>query len=124
MNNYIFIVSNPDRYVITYEETPRYMITYKETPRYNLTLRSAIGPKGDPGQDGEGSVNNSWTYFVTTWSEPPTFNSNISGGSVYNYILNGITRYRFIPTSYISELDCFYGSFISGVLSNPIISRV
>jgi hypothetical protein len=69
------------------------------------------------------SANNSWTYFATTWSEPPVFNSSISGGSVYNYVLNGITRYRFVPTTYNPTQDSFYTNFSVGVLTGLIASR-
>lgn len=64
-----------------------------------------------------------WEYLVANWSSEPTLNSTISGGEVYNYILSGVTRYRFIPTTYDPTQDAFYSTFTSGTLSNLIITR-
>lgn len=64
-----------------------------------------------------------WSYYATTWSVEPTLNSSITGGDVYNYTLNGTTRYRFVPTTYDSTQDAFYSTFSAGVLSDIIVTR-
>lgn len=64
-----------------------------------------------------------WSYYATTWSVEPTLNSSITGGDVYNYTLNGTTRYRFVPTTYDPTQDAFYSTFSAGVLSDIIVTR-
>lgn len=64
-----------------------------------------------------------WTYFATMWSQPPEFVESIAGGEVYSYVLDGITRYRFVPEPYTSTGDIFYNNFINSVLSDIITSR-
>lgn len=64
-----------------------------------------------------------WSYFATTWSVEPSFNEAITGGDVYNYTLDGTTRYRFVPTVYDATQDAFYSTFSGGVLSDIIVAR-
>lgn len=64
-----------------------------------------------------------WDYLVTNWTSEPTLNTAIIGGEVYNYTLNGTTRYRFVPTTYNPTQDAFYSTFASGTLSNLIVTR-
>ena len=64
-----------------------------------------------------------WEYLVANWSVEPALNTAISGGDVYDYTLNGTTRYRFIPTTYNPTQDAFYESFTSGTLSGLITTR-
>lgn len=68
-------------------------------------------------------VSESWGYYVTNWSSQPTLVASITGGDVYSYVLNSVTRYRFVPTTYDPTQDTFYGTFSGGILSNPIVSR-
>lgn len=65
----------------------------------------------------------SWMYLATTWSTEPVFNTSINGGDIYNYTLDGVTRYRFVPDPYNAVQDAFYGSFEAGVLSGKIAAR-
>lgn len=64
-----------------------------------------------------------WDYLVTNWSTEPTLNTTTTGGEVYNYTLNGTTRYRFVPTVYNPTQDAFYSTFSGGILSNLITKR-
>ena len=80
------------------------------------------GPKGDKGDPGDGA-DPDWTYYVTLWDTPPTFNSSITGGDVYDYTLGAVTRYRFVPTTYDASQDAFYSGFSSPTLSGLIVAR-
>lgn len=66
-----------------------------------------------------------WIDYVTNWDTPPSVNKSISGGTVYDFTFDSVTRYRFVPSPYASNLDTFYADFdpISDTLSNPIVSR-
>lgn len=73
--------------------------------------------------DGTVTVGATWDYYAINWSTAPSVNSAISGGTVYTYVLNGTTRYRFVPTSYDPTTDAFYSTFSGGVLSGLITTR-
>lgn len=66
-----------------------------------------------------------WGFLVEHWDVAPVINKNITGGAVYNYTYKGVTRYRFVPTTYDSTSDCFYASFndVTDTLSDPIVCR-
>ena len=66
-----------------------------------------------------------WGFLVEHWDTAPTLNKNITGGAVYNYTYRGVTRYRFVPTTYSAASDSFYAGFDSGTdtLSGLIVSR-
>lgn len=64
-----------------------------------------------------------WNFLVTTWSVTPTSLGTISGGEVFSYTYGATTRYRFVPSPYDPDDDAFYGSFVSSVLGNFIVSR-
>jgi len=64
-----------------------------------------------------------WDYLVANWSSEPTLNAAISGGEVYDYTLSGVTRYRFVPTTYDPTQDAFYSTYESETLSNLIATR-
>lgn len=64
-----------------------------------------------------------WSYYATTWSVEPTLNTTITGGTVYDYTLDGTTRYRFVPTVYDATEDAFYTTFGGGLLTGLIVSR-
>ena len=72
-----------------------------------------------------GGSGDSWVYLATSWDSAPTVNKVITGGTVFNYILGAVTRYRFVPEPYVSADDAFYSAFDSGTdtLSSLIISR-
>lgn len=72
-----------------------------------------------------GGSGGGWIYYVTSWDSAPAVNKVITGGTVFNYILNATTRYRFVPEPYVSADDAFYSAFDSGTdtLSSLIISR-
>lgn len=73
------------------------------------------------GTGGSGSL--TWDFLVTTWTTEPTFVVNITGGSVYSYILDAVTRYRFVPTTYDATEDAFYTTFINPTLTGLIVTR-
>ena len=62
-------------------------------------------------------------YLVIKFTTSPTLNAIISTGKIFNYILNGVTRYRFVPTVYDPTQDAFYLTFTGGTLSNLITTR-
>lgn len=64
-----------------------------------------------------------WEHLLNNWSTEPTLNTIIVNGEVYNYNLNGITRYRFVPTIYNPTQDAFYGVFDGINLTNLITTR-
>lgn len=62
-------------------------------------------------------------YLVTNWSVTPTLNTAITGGDVYDYTLDWITRYRFVPTIYNPTQDAFYWAFDWTNLTSLITTR-
>ena len=62
-------------------------------------------------------------HYVIKFSTPPTLNSTITNGKVFNYTLDAVTRFRFVPTIYNPTQDAFYSTFTSGVLSGLITKR-
>lgn len=64
-----------------------------------------------------------WRQLVLEWSNSPTELAQVVGGTVFSYVLDGVTRYRFVPNPYNPELDAFYESFDGAVLSNLIAVR-
>ena len=69
------------------------------------------------------SVIATWDYLVSNWSVEPVVVGTISGGKVYSYVLNSVTRYRFVPDTYLPAQDCFYLSFNGTSISDLICSR-
>ena len=65
----------------------------------------------------------SWDYYALNWSEEPTLIASITEGDVYAYVLNGITRYRFVPTIYTPIEDAFYSDFDGTNLTGLISKR-
>lgn len=72
-----------------------------------------------------GTASATWTDYATKWDTAPTLNEVITGGTVYNYTWNSVTRYRFVPSTYDSSLDAFYENYDSGTdtLTNLIVAR-
>ncbi len=64
-----------------------------------------------------------WDFYATNWTTEPTFVENITGGAVYSYTLDAVTRYRFVPSPYDAALDAFYTSYSSPTLSGLIVTR-
>lgn len=64
-----------------------------------------------------------WEFFATNWTTEPTFIENITGGAVYSYTLDAVTRYRFVPSPYDATLDAFYTTYSSPTLSGLILTR-
>ena len=64
-----------------------------------------------------------WDYYAINWSTSPTLVENITGGAVYLYVLDGVNRYRFVPTTYDPTADAFYTSYSSPTLSGLIVTR-
>ena len=66
-----------------------------------------------------------WPFLAQSWDAPPALAKSITGGSVYEYTLGGVTRYRFVPSPYDAAQDAFYQAFDSSTesLSQKITSR-
>ena len=64
-----------------------------------------------------------WDYYANNWSVEPSFNATITGGDVYDYTLDGTTRYRFVPSPYDPTEDKFYLTFDGVNLTNLVIAR-
>lgn len=68
-----------------------------------------------------------WFYLSTQWDVAPVNIgvATVGGqpGDVFSYILRGVTRYRFVPTTYDAGLDSFYGAYAAGVLTSFICNR-
>lgn len=68
-----------------------------------------------------------WFYLSTQWDVAPTTvgTAVISGqpGDVFSYLLRGVTRYRFVPTTYDAGLDGFYATYAAGILTGLICNR-
>jgi hypothetical protein len=47
----------------------------------------------------------------------------ITGGEVFSYTYDSITRYRFVPNPYSATGDAFYETFSGGVLTDIIVAR-
>ena len=71
-----------------------------------------------------GAIILTWDYLAMHWSVAPTLVGVAAGGQVYAYTLNGVTRYRLVPTTtYNSTQDAFYSTYNAGVLSGFIVAR-
>jgi len=80
----------------------------------------------DPGRwrrVGVGGSSPTWEFYACNWTVAPTEVSTITGGTVWEYTLDGTTRYRFVPSPYDSTLDAFYTTFVDPTLSGLIVSR-
>lgn len=64
-----------------------------------------------------------WEYLVTNRETEPVLLATITGGEVFSYILDWITRYRFVPTTYNPTQDGFYEGFDGTTLSDLITNR-
>lgn len=66
-------------------------------------------PSGDTLPGAAGSL--TWTDYATRWDTAPTVNSVVTSpenGTIYDYTLDGVTRFRFVPDSYDPANDAFY----------------
>ena len=72
-----------------------------------------------------GTSGDNWIYLATSWDSAPAINKVITGGTVFNYILGAIPRYRFVPDPYASTGDAFYDDFddMTDTLSNLVVTR-
>ena len=68
-----------------------------------------------------------WPHLAEAWSVEPSQvgTATVSGeaGAVWEYTLDGVTRYRFVPDDYNPTLDAFYSEFTGGALSGLIVAR-
>lgn len=64
-----------------------------------------------------------WGFYKDHWSVIPTNIATITGGNVWQYTLDGVTRYRFVPSPYDPTQDAFYTTFSSPTLSGLIVSK-
>lgn len=91
-------------------------------------LQGAQGPQGIQGPEGPqgppgGDSGSSWGFYTTTWTTPPTLIGATVSGSVFSYLLDSTTRYRFVPNVYNAAQDSFYSSWDGSSLSGLIVSR-
>jgi len=96
----------------------------KET-NFGFVIRDVVAGTGvtidkrDPNRPVVSAVGvGDWTYYATKWDTAPNINTTITGGTVYNYTLDGITRYRFVPTVYDASQDAFYTTFVDLIRVN------
>jgi hypothetical protein len=74
----------------------------------------------------EGVVIFTWGELTSAWSVPPALVGAASSpvaGRVFSYTLDGVTRYRLVPTNYTPGEDAFYSSFSNGTLSGQLCTR-
>lgn len=67
-----------------------------------------------------------WSDYMTRWDTPPVQVGAATlpvAGDVYEYVLQGVSRYRLVPTTYDPQFDAFYTSFAGGVLAGLIVAR-
>ena len=68
-----------------------------------------------------------WPHLAEAWSAEPsqvgTATVSNEAGAVWEYTLDGVTRYRFVPDVYNPTLDAFYSEFTGGALSGLIVAR-
>jgi len=64
-----------------------------------------------------------WAFLAINWDTSPVVNASITGGVVWTYIYNSVTRYRFVPTTYDTSEDAFYTTFTDPTLSGLIVTR-
>jgi hypothetical protein len=71
-------------------------------------------------------VRATWTDYVTRWDAEPVSLGPATApvaGEVFEYTLEGVTRFRLVPEPYAPADDVFYESFASGTCSTAIVSR-
>lgn len=79
--------------------------------------------------DGDGliahSINKeaSWIDYASQWSSEPSEIGSTADGTVFEYTLDGTTRYRLVPDPYDAAQDAFYADWDGTTLSNLIITR-
>jgi len=64
-----------------------------------------------------------WNYFATTWTTAPSQVGTTASGAVFSYVLNGVTRYRLVPTTYAAASDAFYSGWDGTTLTGLIVAR-
>jgi hypothetical protein len=67
-----------------------------------------------------------WTDYATRWDAPPVSvgaSTSPVAGTVLEYELGGVTRYRLVPSTYAPEDDAFYTNFAAGACTGLIASR-
>lgn len=70
---------------------------------------------------GSGAVQLKWLDYATGFSATPTLLQTIADGDVYEYTYSNGTRYRLVPSG--AEVDSFYTTFSSGVLSGLVAEK-
>jgi hypothetical protein len=60
-----------------------------------------------------------WDYFALNWDEAPTLITD----NVYEYTLKGVTRYRYVPSTYDPTLDAFFANWDGENVSDLIVAR-
>lgn len=64
-----------------------------------------------------------WGFYAEHWSVEPTQIATITGGTVWEYTLDSVTRYRFVPDPYDPTGDAFYSTFTNPTLSGLLVTR-
>jgi hypothetical protein len=89
----------------------------------NIRVPAASDPLSPVNKEQVEQMLMSFEYLLINWSVAPSLTAEITNGSVYQYILNSVTRYRFVPTTYDPTQDAFYANFDGTTLTNLIIRR-
>jgi hypothetical protein len=89
----------------------------------NIRVPAASDPLSPVNKEQVEMMLMSFEYLLINWSVAPSLVADITNGSVYQYTLNSITRYRFVPTEYDPTQDAFYLNFDGTTLTNLIIRR-
>jgi hypothetical protein len=64
-----------------------------------------------------------WAYFTATWSVEPTQVGSTVSGVVFEYELNGTSRFRLVPDPYDATNDAFYSGWDGTTLTGLIVAR-
>lgn len=64
-----------------------------------------------------------WDYLVMNWSVEPVLLTTTQTAQIFSYTLEGVTRYRSVPLTYLPTQDAFYANFDGVTLTNLITSR-
>jgi hypothetical protein len=72
---------------------------------------------------GGASILRDFGYYLTNWSAQPSIVGTTAAGTVYQYTLDGVDRYRLVPSPYLPTQDAFYDSFSAGVLGTLVAAR-
>ena len=85
-----------------------------------LVIIGAWGKEFNTGFTGGAAVTNDWIKLTTSFSSIPTFNTELLGGSVYNYLYNNdtLTLFRYIAAGGSDRyFETFDGTTLGGLVA-------